>query len=236
LDQLVLPTRADAASLWDKVVLVLDLEGGKPALPLLRQLLALEPDHAPANFHLGRILLEDLQPEGVAHLERAMAADEQCVPAACQLLHNHYQRHGEADRLRELAGRLDRFERDQAAAQKERSTVTAADPLLPHGLPAAELTGLQAALAAEPQVAAAQLAQKQLLHFPKQRLFLLCVRGRAAWHRLPSAARDRALVARLTGVVRLPGRVLIFGPHGTYRKLARRIGAIAGAAVFRRGP
>lgn len=81
---------------------------------------------------------------------------------------------------------------------------------------------------------AADLGRKDLRHFPKQKLFLLCVSRSPAWHRLPDRDREQALVSRLLLVVRVPGRVLIFAPSGEFRALARNLRRLPTAPVFRR--
>ena len=78
------------------------------------------------------------------------------------------------------------------------------------------------------------LGRKELKHFPKQKLFLLCVQRRRAWHRLPNRDLEQVLVRCLSAKVQLPGRVLVFVPRGDFRKLARRVAALPQAAVFPR--
>ncbi len=102
---------ADADALWDKAEVVFQLDGQQAAAPLLRQILALQPRHAPANFALGKILLHAGDAEGEACLERAIAEDEQLLPQAGPILRAHYQRHGQTERIRELYARLDRHEK-----------------------------------------------------------------------------------------------------------------------------
>src|SRR5205085_10874685 len=118
------------------------------------------------------------------------------VPQPCALLHQHYRRAGRPDRLREVELRLDRYEKELAASRTERSEVKATDPLISHGLSQDELSALRETLAAEADLALAELARKELRHFPKQKLFLLCVRRQRAWHRLPNEERDQTLVNR----------------------------------------
>src|SRR5258707_11127096 len=101
------------------------------------------------------------------------------MPKACALLHQHYRRAGRMDRLREIEGRLDRYERDLAASRAERREVTARDKLIPHGLSVEELNALRTTLSAETDLALAELVRKELRYFPNQKLFLLCVRRRS---------------------------------------------------------
>ena len=234
LAQAVPATATDADGLWDKAVALLDLEGSQAARPLLEQLLALRSDHVQARFHLGRLLLEDSSPEGVALLEQAMELDEQCVPQACGLLHDYYRRIGEAGRLRELDARMDRHEKSLTASHNERREVSVKDTFLAHELSEAELQSVREMLAAESDILRADLGRKELRHFPRQRLFALCLYPRRPWHRLANQEADRALINRLSAKLRLPGRVMVFAPTGSFRTLARKLAGVPGTEVFRR--
>lgn len=232
LEQATATKATDVEGLWDKAALFLDLKGDKEAEPLLRQVLALRPDHLPAMFHLGRILLEEGREEGEGLLERAMVEDEELVPQAASLLHVYYRRAGRIDRLRELDARMDAYEKNLAASRAERREVTARDPLIPHALSNEELSKLRETLASEPELFRAYLVRKELRHFPKQKLFLLFVQARPAWHRLPSADRDQHLVNRFSRKLQLPGRVLVIGRTAGFRALARKVQKFSGAQVF----
>jgi Zn-dependent protease with chaperone function len=236
LDQSVPAPDTDVDALWDKARVVLDLKREKDAEPLLRQILSLNPKHCAANFHLGRVLLDESNPAGEAHLEAVMTEDDEAVPAASQILHAHYWRTGQTERIKELEARLDRYEKNLQASRTERNTVGANDPLLPHGLTPEELDGLRKILEAEQDLMVVNLGRKELKHFPKQKLFLLCVHRRRAWHRLPNRDMEQALIRCLSAKVQLPGRVLVFAPRGDFRKLAHRLAALPDAAVFRRRP
>ena len=225
---------ADVDRLWDKALLVLDLEGSKAAKPLIQQVISLRPDHVPALLHLGQLQLDDNEPEGVSHLERAMELDEQCVPHACSLLHNYYQLAGNAGKLRELDGRMDRYEKSLAASHAERREVSAKDSFIPHDLTETELQSVCETLAAEAGVLRARLARKVLQHFKKQRLFAVCVYPRRPWHGFGNAEADRALVNRLSQKLRLPGRVFVFSPAGSFRALAKKLASVPDAEIFSR--
>jgi len=234
LDQSVPQPEADEDALWDKARVVLELKREKEAEPLLRQILTLNPKHCAANFHLGRVLLDESNPAGVTHLEAVMEEDDESVPAASQLLHAHYWRTGQTERIKELESRLDRYEKNLQASRTERNTVNPGDPLIPHELKPEELGALRTVLESESDLIAADLGRKELQHFPKQKLFLLALQRRRAWHRLPNRELEAALVRRLTAKVQLPGRVLIFTPRGDFAKLSRRVAGLPDAEVFRR--
>ena len=224
----------DVDRLWDKAIALLDLEGGKAAMPLLQEIIALRADHVLAHYHLGRLLLEENSAEGVGVLERAMELDENCLPQACGLLHQYYRASGEAAQLRELDARMDRHEKALAASQAERREVKASDAFIPHGLTEDELQNICAELQPELQVLRAHLARKELKYFPKQRLFVLSVYPRRAWHGLSYNDLDRAQITRLSQKLKLPGRLMVFSPTGRFRAVARKVAHVPEAHIFQR--
>ena len=161
---------------------------------------------------------------GETDLERLVQEDEGFLPQACAMLREHHRRAGRMDKVREVETRLDCYEKDAAASRKERSEFAAGDTLIPHRLSDDELDKLRETLAADPQLARAELAQKQMKFFPKQKLFILCVHRWQAWHRLPNVDQDRVLVNRISKAVQLPGRVLVIPPSGSYSVLAKNSG------------
>jgi Zn-dependent protease with chaperone function len=235
LDQVPILASADVDRLWDKAAAVLDLEGGKAAKPLLEEIIKLRPDHAPARFHLGRLLLEDNSVEGVTHLQRAMELDQQCFPHACALLHDHYRHAGDTARLRELDARMDRHQESLTASQAERREVKVSDTLIPHELSEAELLKLREGLERESGILRAHLARKEMKYFPTQKMFVLCVYPRRAWHGLANHDADRALVNRLSQKLQLPGRLMVFTPSGSFRALSRKLARLSDVEIFRRG-
>jgi len=161
-----------------------------------------------------------------------MFEDEQLLPQACELLFIYFRRAGLPERIRELQARLDRYEASLAASRAERSTVSPSDTLIPHELSDADLGELRRILTTDPDVASALLGRKELRFFPNQRLFLLCVRLHPRWHRLPDRNRDRAVVAHLSQSVKLPGRILVFTPTGSFRAIARKLAKVPGATII----
>jgi Zn-dependent protease with chaperone function len=225
---------SDVDSLWDQARAIGALQGDLAAAPILRQIIALRPDHVGANFHLGRCLIEAGDDAGESHLERVMEEDEESAPQACALLHAHYRRMGRVERVREIEARLDRHETTMTASKLERATVTSADTIVPHECNGDDLETLRSLLEAEPDVTAAYLGRKQMQHFRKQRLFVLCVAVRRAWHHLPNRSLEQAVVRRLFSKIRLSGRVLVCSSGGSHSGLARKLRAIPHTLIFQR--
>lgn len=224
----------DIDVLWDKAWVLLDLRQPESAAPLLRQILLSDPRHLAANFNLGIFLLGSGDAEGERYLENAICENEELLPKAMPALHAYYQSTGQADRIRELYVRMDRYEKCAAASREERSNITAADTFIPHELSGPEIAALHEMLAADDNVIAADLGRKELRHFSRQKLFLLCVRIRPAWHRMPDGEREQKTINQLVKAARLPGRVLIFAPSGNFRAIARKLSKVPGTRIFSR--
>lgn len=223
----------DPELLWDKARSVLDLEGPAAAEPLLRQLLAVRPTHSAANLVLGRFLLARGECEGERYLSRILDEEEdELVPHACEALAAFFQSAGMGDRLLEVRHRLSAFQAASAAAQRERAMVLPSDRFVPHGLPAEELAALSDLLVEQEDLASAHLVRKELQHFRRQPLFVLCVRSAASRWQWSSADRDAALVRRLVPLVKLPGRVLIIPRRGPFAALARQVSRSPDARVL----
>jgi Zn-dependent protease with chaperone function len=224
----------NADALWDKACATAELHGPAAAEPLLRELLATRPDHRAGAIRLGQILLARGDAAGVAHLERAASGDEEVFPQVHAIAVEYFQRTGQPDRLREWNARLDQHEAAMRASREERSSVSGRDTFIFHGLAPAELAPVVRLLESDPDLASATLACKQLELFAHQRLFVLCLRGRRAWHGLGDGGRGDEIAARVALKIPLPGRVFAFGATGDFAAVARKIGRIAGSEIFRR--
>jgi tetratricopeptide (TPR) repeat protein len=232
IDQATASRANDASALWDKACVVVQLQGEDAAAPLFKQVLELDPAHALANLSLGQILLKKCDAEGECYIERAIAADEELLPDASDRLHRYYQQTGQADKIRALYARLDQFEKVMTESRKERSTVTAKDTFLEHGLSESQLRAVCDVLAGDTDIVEAHLALKQMKHLVHQRLYVLAIRVRPSWHRLPNEERQHAAVARISKKIQVPGRILIIPPNGPFGALARKIRKLANFRIF----
>jgi Zn-dependent protease with chaperone function len=222
----------DAERLWEKADVIIRLHNDAAAAPLLREVLAMNPDHAAANFCLGRHLLSLGDETGEPHILRAMESREDLVQSGCELLLNLHRRLGREDRMREVTARLDAHDAAVSASHRERSSVSASDTFMPHDLSAAELAPVAAALGAEREVRAVHIARKRLKHFPKQRLFVVVLITRWRW--FGGEDLDHALAARLLPLLKLPGRMLLITPRAPWRAVAAKVRRVVGSETYRR--
>jgi hypothetical protein len=215
---------------------VFELQGAEAAEPMLRQILTVRPSHGWANITLGRHLLERGRDEGEQFLRRILDEDDNdLIPAASEVLLNHFHQLGRTDKVQETRAALSRYETTRDAAARERSVVTASDSFAPHELSRPELQGLITTLSQQPDIASAWLVRKSLKHFPKQKLFLLVVSSKpTSLFGYSNSDHDRTLVTSLIVAVKLPGRVLVVAPQGGFRPLARKIMSLPDSKVFPR--
>jgi Zn-dependent protease with chaperone function len=222
-----------STTLWDRARVFLERDEPANAEPILRQLLEIDPSHGGANLALGQWLLDQGQPDGVALLERVSNdEDSEWTQHACNALAEHFRSTGASEQLKSVRSRLGRYSAQMEASQKERSIVTAADRFVPHELSAAELEELLNQLKEIQESFDAWLVRKDLKHFRKRRLFVLCVRTPVNWFGLSSAQRDAALSTRIVQRIRLPGQMLAISPQGSFKRLARKVMAARGARIF----
>jgi hypothetical protein len=227
------PHPAAAAALWESAREMADLRGLPSAEPLLRDVLYRDPAHSGAGVLLGYHLLNIGDPDGESLLWQVVErADQGWVGQAYQALQDHYRSTAQTERLREVRARHDRHEADVAKGQLERSRLEAGDTFLHHGLTCEQLEPLRRVLSARSDCGAAWLVRKKLLYFPDRPLFVLCVRGKYRGWRVGRDDRERTLVRQLVPSVELPGSVLVIAPVDQFRRLARKVMAIADTEVL----
>jgi len=180
---------------WDFAGAVEGVKGGKAAKPILDALLQRAPEHAPALYARGRILLEDNDESGAADIERAMALDEEAREPGAQLLYTYFYSRQDFSRCDRYRNTLEETRRQRERAVAERLQLKPKDALEPHGLTAGQLQPWLEALAAENAVKRAWLVRRRVQHLPKVPAYVLVVQ-----FRIPTLGRARAM-ARIAEAV-----------------------------------
>jgi hypothetical protein len=222
--------------LWEKARKLIDLHGDAAALPVLRQILALDPKHAAANYVCGRHHLEKDEPVGVQFIESALTTDPTLTPDGCNLLYGHFARTGQRDRLRPLEERMDQFQDVARLAQAERANITARDAFLPGELSATQTAAIRAVFEPEAEVASAAVVRKQVQHFPNSACYVVGLRLKTSWWKPRSSTASQKLINRVVEKLELPGHFLVFVDEQNLRSLAKKVFAVPGAVVFERPP
>ncbi|QIF04071.1 M48 family metallopeptidase [Roseimicrobium sp. ORNL1] len=207
--------------LWERASLLLEVNGDAAAEPLLRQLLALKPEHHHAALQLGRILLKRGAGEGESLLRKLLDTEEVFMVSG-EMLTQHYVRSGQEQQRRELQGTLDRLEKQYQEASREESSIRASDEFSAEGLADCDLSGLQEALRSA-GATQAWLARKVIKSAPSRRVFILVVTTKRGWTDRGASTRDEALARNLARTVVLPGRFLVIHPSSALSGVAKAV-------------
>lgn len=224
----------DAATLWKRIVALLDLRGDAAAAPVAEQLLMLVPDHAGARFVLGRHLLARGEVRGVDLVDAAMKTDSRLVSEGCRLLHDHFVRAGDAERAAEMIDRFSAARTSERLAEEERLEIRPGDTFVPHGLSDECLRQVIEMAASEPELRELLVARKEVRHRPAQKYYVLVVRIGTPWWKLRANNADAKLLDRLVQRCPFDGWVHACVLRDDTKRLAKRIRAIPGAGVYDR--
>jgi len=166
------------------------------------------PDDAQACLGLGFHLVRRGDPAACPLLEKAMRIDAGLTCPACALLRDFHRECGDIEEADLWQQRLTERERIEEAARAERTHVSLADPLEPHGLPIELTAAMAEALKAIDGLLGASLVRKTVRHFPERPLYVLCIEA-TTWYRFQSPLRTTPIFDRIRTEVRLPGDTVL---------------------------
>ena len=171
---------------YRRAYLTEEVGNSERALLLYREVMDRNPDDAPTNFQLGRLLLSENQDEGIRFLERAMDLNEDYVSSACYTLYYYLVNKSAVtdqiaaqDYLRRAAAQS----QVQQNAQAERKEVSFLDRLTTHDLSNEKVEQLRRELAQDGQVREAYLVRKEVRYRPDKPLYALGVVVDRPWYR-----------------------------------------------------
>jgi len=218
---------------WERARLLRGKEGAAAALPLIKEVLAVEPDHAGANYNLGEALLEQGDEAGIRHIEMAMEKEVHAIPAGCELIYNFLtsrKRREEAQRYRRC---ISDYYKEMEMAQAERTTISTKDDFKYHGLAPEIVRELREQLRKYPNLETAYLVQKMVQHFPQEPSYVLGVISKSAWSIVSNNARNVQLVEQLAEQVTFPGFTFVIALDEGYKPLRAVFDRIQGSEIYR---
>lgn len=217
---------------WERAELMLNKEGPVVAIPLLKEVVALKPDHPEANYYLGDALLAVGDESGIKHLEAVMEKEVHSIPPSCNSIVEFLtarERDEEADKYRDRAS--DYYE-EVERGQRERNILSKRDNFVPHDLTGEALEKLREELAQSPLLLSAHLVRKVCKHFPEDPAYVLGVISKRIVG-LQLDSRDRKLIDQLAEGNNLPKYTFIIPLEGNYKSLRRIFKRIDGAEIYR---
>lgn len=155
----------------------------------LETFLSKYPNHAEANFVLGRILLIlDDDQRAIHHYETAMASDSDFSAAALTTLLSHYRHRGLDEAASRTEARLREFERSHTRAGREAARFDKGEELVAHDLNDDDLHAVRRILRGVPRIRAAYLARKASQALADKSIYVVLVEFRSS----AAAANDHA--------------------------------------------
>lgn len=216
---------------WEQIKLLAGVEDDKATLPLLESLLADKPDHVGAQFAVGAILLEQHDPKGVEHLEKAMQLDAASTGEACVLLSSFYFDQGDKDLAESFRKRASEHFEKEKEQYEQATTFTQNDRYIPHGLEEPAIQELKQNLSKVHGLNEAYLVRKEL-DGTDAKVYLLAASANPTWHEGRNDKHVELLFNELVALPGLPGPMLFLSLDGVHAFLLPKIAKVEGARLF----
>ncbi|BAY16552.1 Zn-dependent protease with chaperone function-like protein [Anabaenopsis circularis NIES-21] len=193
-----------------RALLTFELDGEEAVIPLLREVINLDHNHASANYLLGQILLKQEDASGIEHIERAIAQDIDIGIDGYQIIFSFLKKQRQDDRAELYQERAEKHYDLILRGQKERSSLQTNDEFKAHDISEAEINKLRQQLSRYPHITTAYLTQKVVQYFPEKPLYILAVMRSFSFWENNHDADNAQLVDALLKEVELPGGVFCF--------------------------
>ncbi|PZO38045.1 MAG: peptidase [Pseudanabaena frigida] len=175
---------------WNRAFWTSEIMGDRAALSLAQNVIAMQADHAGANYLLGKVLLADEDPDGIKHLEIAMEGDADAYIPSCELIYGFLKQQGKNDEAQKYQQKVESHYQKVYLAKQERATVTCFDALITHDLPEEEVKKLQQYLSRYHDIESVYLVRKHLIYFPEMSMYVMAIRCKHSfWTKFRLSAR-----------------------------------------------
>lgn len=219
--------------LWLRAKWTAELKSREEAVPVLEQVLSIDPSHAAANFLLGSILTEKAELKGIQNLEAAANKDPLCAGAAYRLIADSLRKQGREEEANSYAEQAHVREGIAEAARAERMWVKAKNHFTQHDLPEAVVASLKKQIASIPEVKAAYLVRRRTEVLPDWTCYVVGIVAGFAWYRPVRSSHLSALRTRVVQTLQLPNQTYVVVIHNV--RLRRAIRKVEGGEFYRRG-
>lgn len=216
---------------WERVALLSQVEGNNAALPSLEAILRDNPEHARAHFAMGAILLEQRNPAGIEHLEKAMQLEPACSGYANTLLSGFYFDQGNRALGEECSKRAAVHFDKERLQQEQLMDFSAASRFIPHGLDEKAITMLQEQLKKIRGLNEAYLVRK-VLEESEASVYVLGATAGLTWRNGQHAQHVNALFKDLFQMKGLPEPIIFLSLDGKQYHLISTMKAIPGAQLY----
>ena len=215
----------------ERVAIIARIKEPAETLPWLDMILNEHPDHADAHYAKGAILLEQKDPEGVTHLEKAMQLNSDAIGEASSLLSGFYFDQGNKELAEECRKRAADHVEKQQRQQEKALNFSEKDRFVPHGLDEAVVNELKSKLPKVHGLGAAFLVRK-VIDDPEYSIYVLGVMASFTWRDGRSDKHIQPLFEELMNVPGLPSPIVLLSLDGQHSFLLQKLSRIEGAQLF----
>lgn len=225
------PLTAEEA--WNRASWTAEFKGKEAAIPLIKEILATQPNHASANYALGQILLEENDASGIGYIEKAIETDLETVIPGCELIDFFLKQQGKIEEAKAYQKRAQQHYNLLMKARQERSFVIASDQFQPHNLTDAQVQELCQQLSGYERLKEAYLVQKVVQYFPEKPFYVLGVKRDRRFFESDSSGHDNQLVERLANEVQFPGNAYIIILNDNTKNLGKKLRGVEGSLIYK---
>ncbi len=214
---------------WRQACLTLSCGKAEDAGALFQKIIAEDPAHCGAQFALGKILLQQDNPDGLSHLETAMTADPDITLEACAAAAEFCQRQGRHKQVAEFQRRAEERRALLRRAHAEREEVGSSAQFEPHGLSSAVTEELAAQLRQLRDVKAAYVVRKKVKHLPEHPFYVLWI--------VPgfiTASKNQDILRQIVPQIKFSGQMHIFVVDGSDLRVLKIRRSCKDALIYRR--
>lgn len=165
------PLTAD--ELMEQAGLTAERFGDRQALPVLYKVLALDAEHAGANYGVGSILLGDDDERGIEFIERAMNKDRSLKFAGCEAIYYYLRGKGRDEEAKHYILAIESEEEVLGLAQQERAGVTLNDNFAEHDFAPDVIAKIRGKIQYYDEILTAYLAKKVVVHYEEIPYYVL---------------------------------------------------------------
>ncbi|BAZ14776.1 Zn-dependent protease with chaperone function-like protein [Calothrix sp. NIES-4071] len=217
-----------------RAVLTSKFQSIEAAIPLFESLLANEPDHAKANYELGKILLQNYDGRGIDYLNKAIDLDSELVIPSCEILYGFYLRCSQPEQANKYLLLLKQYQQSFKLFKLERQHIKHTDKFLSHNLPPVEALQISEQLSNYLSVSKAYLVRKQIKIFPDKPLYVLGIIRRFVRGTGANYQPDAELIEQIKAEINLSSQVHVIIFNQTNMKLYKVITRVRDACIVSR--
>jgi len=219
---------------WDRARFTEEFGNAESAMPLYRNVLALDENHAGAKFAIGRLTINENDSSAIALIESAMNVDHEFVIPGCELIYQYLVSKGRDREAEKYIKQALNQSESYRAATEERATISSGDSYITHDLGKEAVNKICNQLGSHSDIKEGYLVCKELEHFPEVRLYIVGVEPDSSWYKTISADDAAAMAKMLAQQLEMPGDFFVVVFNRKNREFRKRLVQVPDSQIYPR--